>query len=347
MAWAVRDSLWNAACAGPGRRQELTESWATRTLEAASIDISLAPPLIVAQVYNLGNFHWVLRFLMIAPGPTREYLCLKFDPLCDKPYIVGANKEEFAVVDLIAKREGIQPKQRRSWERFLEAFGDVAFAIAPLYPTFIRQVDGVSCHPACRLMLHCALSRRVVSSTLQVPQDRLWLLREMAQAALYYSHCTLAPTPGTLGMHWEVSWMYTEPKYADPPDTCFFCASTPHVTCPEGEVLPYAFHSSNHRQTEICVGLREYCQFMAPFVAPATAAAAWAAAAVVAALRQRMVPFAAKAAVTADVAGAAVTAAATTNNTCPDVWMCRKWYAVPSQCPAHVDGQLKNDQEFC
>ena len=36
-------------------------------------------------------------------------------------------------------------------------------------------------------MLHCALSRRVVKGELQVPQDRLWLLREMAQATLYYN----------------------------------------------------------------------------------------------------------------------------------------------------------------
>ena len=79
-------------------------SWVDHTLEASSID---APPLIVevAQVYNLGSFHWVLRLLL----PTRGYLCLTFDPLCDRPHIVGANQEELVVVDLIAEREGIQP----------------------------------------------------------------------------------------------------------------------------------------------------------------------------------------------------------------------------------------------
>ena len=88
VAWAVRDSLWNASCAIPQRRQALVESRARSTLERASIDMSFAPPLIVAQVYNSGYSHWVLRLLLIAP--TREYLCFKFDPLLDKPHIVGA-----------------------------------------------------------------------------------------------------------------------------------------------------------------------------------------------------------------------------------------------------------------
>ena len=215
--WAVRDSLWNASCAIPQRRQALVGSWARSTLERASIDMSFAPPLIVAQVYHSGNFHWVLRLLLIAP--TREYLCLKFDPLLDKPHIVGANKEELAVVDELAEREGIQPQQRRKWAMFLYAFGSLAFAIAPLYSTFIKQDDSVSCHPACLLMLHCALSRRIVKGELQVPQDRLWLLREMAQATLYYSGSKLAPTPRTQAMHWEVSRLYPTPKSADPPDT--------------------------------------------------------------------------------------------------------------------------------
>ena len=158
---AVRDSLWNASCASPQRRQALVESWARSTLERASIDMSFAPPLIVAQIYNSRNFHWVLRLLLIAP--TREYLCLKFDPLLDKPHIVGANKEELAVVDELAEREGIQPQPRRKWATFLDAFGSLAFAIAPLYSTFIRQDDFVNCHPACLLMLHCAL--QIASAT--------------------------------------------------------------------------------------------------------------------------------------------------------------------------------------
>ena len=107
VAWVVRDSLWNVSCANAQRRKQLVKSWAERTLQASSIDMSFAPPLIVAQVYNLSNSHWVLRLLLIAP--TREYLCLKFDPMCDRPQIVGANQEELAVVDLIAKREGVEP----------------------------------------------------------------------------------------------------------------------------------------------------------------------------------------------------------------------------------------------
>ena len=57
VAWDVLDSLWNASCASPQRRQQLVGSWADRTLEALSIDMSFTPPLIVVQVYNLGNFH--------------------------------------------------------------------------------------------------------------------------------------------------------------------------------------------------------------------------------------------------------------------------------------------------
>ena len=87
-------------------------------------------------------------------------------------------------MDLIAEREGIQPKQRKKCANFLDAFGALAFALAPLHSTFIRQIDGVGCYLACLLTLHCALSRRVVKGILQVPHDRLWLLREMAQATL-------------------------------------------------------------------------------------------------------------------------------------------------------------------
>ena len=89
VAWVVRDSLWNASCASAHRRKQLVKSWGERTLQASSIDMSFTPPLIVAQVYNLSNWHWVLRLLLIAP--TREYLCLKFDLVCDRPHIVGAN----------------------------------------------------------------------------------------------------------------------------------------------------------------------------------------------------------------------------------------------------------------
>ena len=106
--------------------------------------------------------------------------------------------------------------------KILDAFGAMAFTIAPLYSTFIQQIDGVICHPACLLTLHRALSRRIVKGILQVAQDILWLLREMAQATLYYNRSKSASIPRTQTMHWEVARMYIEPKYADPADTCFF-----------------------------------------------------------------------------------------------------------------------------
>ena len=74
-------------------------------------------------------------------------------------------------MDLIAKRGGVEPQQRKKWSKILDAFGALAFTIAPLHSTFIQQIDAVSCHPACLLTLHCALSRRVVKGILQVPQD--------------------------------------------------------------------------------------------------------------------------------------------------------------------------------
>ena len=42
-------------------------------------------------------------------------------------------------------------------------------------------------------MLHCLLSRRVVNGSIHFPQDRLWLLREIAQAALHYRDSPHAP----------------------------------------------------------------------------------------------------------------------------------------------------------
>ena len=102
VARVVRDSLWNASCTSAQCRKQLVGSWAERILEASSIDMPFAPPLIVAQVYNLSNWHWVLRLLPIAP--TREYLGLKFDPMCGRPHIDGANQEEFFVVDCRVRR---------------------------------------------------------------------------------------------------------------------------------------------------------------------------------------------------------------------------------------------------
>ena len=150
----------------PQRRQQLVESWADCTLQVASIDMSFAPPLIVAQVHNLGNFHRVPRLLFIAP--THECLCLKLDPHCHRPHIVGVNQDELAVVDLIAEREGIQPSSGRSGQSFW-MLSVPCICNCTLHSTFIRQIDGVNCHPACSLTLHCALSRRVVKGILQVP----------------------------------------------------------------------------------------------------------------------------------------------------------------------------------
>ena len=152
VAWVVHDSLWNGSFVPLGRRLMLTESWALRTLKAASIDMVYAPPLPAAQMYNSRNEHWVLRLLLVSP--TRTFLCLVFDPLCNKPYIAGANTEELAIVNLIAEREGIEPKPQKRWDRFLGEFGSVAFAIALLYSTLLHQEDGVSCHPTC-LLLRC------------------------------------------------------------------------------------------------------------------------------------------------------------------------------------------------
>ena len=50
VAWVVRDSSWNASCASAQRQKQLVGSSAERTLEASSIDMSFAPPLIVAHV---------------------------------------------------------------------------------------------------------------------------------------------------------------------------------------------------------------------------------------------------------------------------------------------------------
>ena len=86
----------------------LAESWALHTLKAASIDMIYVPPLLAAQIYNLRNQHWVPRLLLVSP--TRTFLCLEFDPLCNKPYIVGANTEELAIMNLIAEREGIEAR---------------------------------------------------------------------------------------------------------------------------------------------------------------------------------------------------------------------------------------------
>ena len=239
VAWAVRDSLWNVSSLPLGHRLVLAESWALRTLKAASIDMIYAPPLLVAQIYNKRNEHWVLRLWLVSP--TRTFLCLVFDPLCNKPYIAGANTEELAIVNLIAEREGIEARPQKRWDKFLGEFGSVAFAIAPLYSTFLHQDDFVSCHPACLLMLHCLLSRRVVNGSIQLPQDRLWLLREIAQAALHYRNSPHAP-PIETTPSWALARMYATPYCSPSRSSCFFCDDTAHITCPECAVYQCALH---------------------------------------------------------------------------------------------------------
>ena len=44
MAWVVRNSLWNASCASAQRCKHLVKSWAGRTLQASSIDMSSSQP---------------------------------------------------------------------------------------------------------------------------------------------------------------------------------------------------------------------------------------------------------------------------------------------------------------
>ena len=215
--------------------------------------MSFATPLIVVRVYTLGNWHWVLRLLLIAP--TCEYLSLKFDPLYDRPHIVGPHEVELAVVDLIAGREGIEPQQRKKWAKILDAFSALAFAFAPL-STFIGQTNGVSCHPTFLLTLHCTLSRSAVKGTLQVPHNLLLLRLGMAETTLYFSHSKSASTPRTLGPHWEVAWMYTEIKSVNPVDTCFSCDGTPRAAYHECKNVRFIIVPCLCLcQLEICVGL--------------------------------------------------------------------------------------------
>ena len=214
-----------------------------------------APPFVAAQIHNVRNEHWVLRLLLVSP--TRTFWCLVFDPLCNKPYMVGANTEELAIVNLIAEQEGIEPRPQKRWGRFLGEFGSVAFAIATLYSTFLHQKDGVSCHPACLLMLHCLLSRRVVNGSIQTPQDRLWLLREIAQAALHYRDSAHAPPIETIPS-WALTRMYARPYCSPSRSLCFFCDDTAHITCSECGVYQCALHASVLCPSEICVGLRNW-----------------------------------------------------------------------------------------
>ena len=57
-------------------------------------------------------------------------------------------------------------------------------------------------------MLHCLLSRRVVNGGVQLPQDRLWWLCEIAQPALHYRNFAHASYPGhtKLGLGMDVCY---------------------------------------------------------------------------------------------------------------------------------------------
>ena len=140
---------WNVSSLPLGRRLVLAESWALRTLKAASIDMIYAPPLLAAQIYNKRSEHWVLRLLLVSP--TRTFLCLVFDPPCNKPYIAGANTEELAIVNLIAEREGIEARAQKRWDKILGEFGSVAFCYSPPLlhlPTSGRPCELPSCLPS-------------------------------------------------------------------------------------------------------------------------------------------------------------------------------------------------------
>ena len=207
VVWVVRDSLWNASSVPLGRRLVLGESWALCTLKATSIDMVYAPPLLAAQIYNLRNEHWVMRLLLVSP--THMFLCLVFDPLCNKLYIAGANTEELAIVNLIAEREGIRPRPQKRWDRFLGEFG------------------------------------------------RLWLLREIAQAALHYRDSPHAP-PIETTPSWALAQMYATPYCSPSRSSCFFCDDTAHITCPECGVYQCALQASGLCPSEICVALRNW-----------------------------------------------------------------------------------------
>ena len=241
VAWVVCDSLWNGSSVLLGRRLVLAESWALRTLKVAPIYMVSAPPLLAVQICNLRNEHWVLRLLLVSP--TRTFLCLVFDPQCNKPYIAGANTEELTIGNLIAQQEGIDAKPQKRCNKSLGESGSVEFATAPLYPTFLDQEDTVSWHPACLLMLHCPFSKRVVNGSIQLPQARWWLLREIAQTALHYRDSPHALHIQTTPC-WALAQMYATPSCSPSRSSCFFCDDTTHITCPECGVYQCALHAS-------------------------------------------------------------------------------------------------------
>ena len=96
---------WNAPSAPWDRRRVLVELWAHHNLEVAGIDMSYTPPLLLAQVYYVRNTRWVLPLLLVSR--THTFICLVFEPLCNRPYTVDAKTKELASVNLVAEQEEI------------------------------------------------------------------------------------------------------------------------------------------------------------------------------------------------------------------------------------------------
>ena len=115
----------------------------------------------------------------------------------------------------------------------------------------------MSCHLACLMMVHCLLSRRVVNGSIQLPQDRLWLLREIARVALHYCDSALA-SPIKTTPSWALARMYASPYCSPSRSSCLFCDDPVHITCPECGVYQCALHASVLCPLEICVALRNW-----------------------------------------------------------------------------------------
>ena len=137
----------------------------------------------------------------------------------------------------------------------------------------------------------------------------------MAKAIVYLSRSKLASTLRTLALHWVVAWMYTEPQYVYPVDTCFFCDGTPHIACHVWAAnLAVVAVASTIAAAAAAVnpkGMRHTDKLLLCFLVL---------------MRAYLL---------------------LSLNTGPSVWICRKWCAVPLQYPQSADGQLRNDQAFC
>ena len=99
------------------------------------------------------------------------------------------------------------------------------------------------------------LSRRVVNGNVQLPQDRSWLLREIAQAALHYRN-SAHTSPMQTTPSWALARMYATPYRPPSHSPCFFCDDTIHIACPECGVYQCALHASVLCPSEVCVALR-------------------------------------------------------------------------------------------